>query len=121
VWLWWVSEPRRLSRPARHAIERADRIGVCSISCWEVAMLVRRGRIALDRDVHRWVRQALTLDRCEELELTSERALRAGLLEEAFPGDPADRIIYATSLSQQAPLITRDRSIRGFDRQGTVW
>ncbi len=84
-------------------------------------MLARRGRIQLDRDVHRWIRQALALDRCEELELTSERALRAGLLEEAFPGDPADRLIYASALSEHAPLVTRDRRIRAYDRAGTIW
>jgi len=59
AWLWWLAEPSKLSRAARQAIDEADAIGVCAISAWELGMLVRRGRISLDRDVGAWIRQAL--------------------------------------------------------------
>ncbi|MGI9082374.1 MAG: PIN domain-containing protein [Thermoleophilaceae bacterium] len=48
-------------------------------------------------------------------------ASAAGLLPEGFPGDPADRIIYATALSVGARLVTRDDAIRAFDARATVW
>jgi PIN domain nuclease of toxin-antitoxin system len=38
-----------------------------------------------------------------------------------FPGDPVDRLIYATARSLGATPITRDRAIRAFDRQDTLW
>jgi PIN domain nuclease of toxin-antitoxin system len=49
-------------------------------------------------------------------------AVSAGLLDaKTFPGDPVDRVIYATARSMGAKLITRDRAIRAFDPQGTLW
>ena len=59
AWIWWRADPGRLSVSAARAIADADRIGVSSISVWELGMLIRRGRISLDRDVAHWVRQAL--------------------------------------------------------------
>lgn len=122
VWLWWLAEPSRLSHAARRAIDEAETIGVCAISAWEVATLVRRRRISLDRDVAAWVRQALASTRVTSHLLTPEVAVAAGLLDgENFPGDPADRFIYATARAHRAPLVTRDERIRGFDAHNTVW
>jgi PIN domain nuclease of toxin-antitoxin system len=46
-----VAAPERLSTAAREAVERADRIGVSAIGCFEVATLVCRRRIVLNRPV----------------------------------------------------------------------
>jgi PIN domain nuclease of toxin-antitoxin system len=122
AWLWHVAAPDRLSATARAAIDRADRVGVATISCWEVVMLELRGRIALDRPVERWIRHALAQERTEPVPLTVEIAVRAALLEsEGFPGDPADRIIYASSRAEGAKLVTRDEPLRHHDASGTVW
>ena len=53
AWIWWRADPGRLSAPAAALIATTDRIGLSAISVWELAMLVRRGRISLDRDVAR--------------------------------------------------------------------
>ena len=121
VWLWLTSDPKRLSPRARRAIDAAEQVGVCSISCWEVATLVRRGKIALDRDVGLWIRQALAQDRLEALALSADVATAAGSIDAAFAGDPADRIIYATSRSTGSLLVTKDASLRAYDRERTVW
>jgi PIN domain nuclease of toxin-antitoxin system len=122
VWLWWVTDPRRLSHTARDAIDRTERLGVATISCWEVAMLAEAGRIELDRAVATWVEQALADARTQSLPLTSAVAVRAALLgREGFGGDPADRIIYATARDAGASLLTRDERLRAFDPRGTLW
>jgi PIN domain nuclease of toxin-antitoxin system len=122
VWLWWVAEPSKLSGAARRAIDEAETIGVSAISAWEVAMLVQKRRISLDRDVAAWVRQALAHARVSPQPATAEVAVAAGLLDgDGFPGDPADRFIYATARAHRAPLVTRDERIRGFDARNTVW
>jgi PIN domain nuclease of toxin-antitoxin system len=122
AWLWWLAEPARLSRAARRAIDEAETIGVSAISAWELTMLVRRRRISLDRDISAWVRQALAPARVRQHPLTAHVAVAAGLLDGgSFPGDPADRFIYATAQTLRAPLITRDEAIRSYDARTTVW
>jgi len=122
AWLWWLAAPERLSSTAEQAIERASRIGISTLSAWEVTMLAARGRISLDREVSLWVRQALTDERVESLAPSADVAVSAGLLDaQSFPGDPVDRLIYATARSTGATLITRDAAIRAFDSASTLW
>lgn len=122
VWLWWNAAPERLSEAAQRAIDQAARIGVSTLSAWELTMLATRGRISLDRDVRLWVRQALAADRVEPLAPGADVAVAAGMLDaSAFPGDPADRLIYATARTARAVLVTRDRALRAFDPASTLW
>jgi PIN domain nuclease of toxin-antitoxin system len=122
AWIWLMDTPDRIGRRALAAIKAAERIGVSSISCWELATLVRRGRISLDRDAGVWARQALAAPRCVELPLTAEIAFRAAELDpESFPADPADRFIYATAATIGAPLATADIAISAFEPARTLW
>ncbi len=59
AWIWCVTESVRLSGIAAQAIAQADSLGVHIISCWEVAMLVEKGRIGFKQDVAEWVDLAL--------------------------------------------------------------
>lgn len=122
AWIWWVSSPDRLGSEAADAIRRAETIGVSAISCWELGMLVAKGRIALDRDPATWCRQALARPGVQALLLDPPIALAAAALGDTdMPGDPADRFIYATSRAVGATLLTRDRSLREYDPRGTLW
>ena len=121
AWLWLRSDPARLSDGTRAAIAAADGLGVCTISCWELGMLVRAGRVRLDRDARTWIRQALAFERMAAIPLTADAAVTAALLPDHFPGDPADRIIYATALGLGARLVTRDERISSFDPPRTLW
>lgn len=123
VWIWWSAERERLSAAARTAIDDADEVGVSAISAWEVAMLAGRERIELDRPVTTWVRQALSADsRTVEIPLSATVALQAAALgAEGLHGDPADRFILASARHLRAPLVTKDRALRTFDPEGTVW
>lgn len=53
AWLWWVSNPELLSRPASLALETVveeKAVFIATISAWEVAMLVQKGRLQLTMD-----------------------------------------------------------------------
>lgn len=50
-----------------------------------------------------------------------DRRAGTSLDAKSFPGDPVDQLIYATSRSVGATLITRDEAIRGFDSASTLW
>ena len=121
AWLWWVSKPSSLSRTARSRIDSETRIGVSAISCLEVATLVAKGRISLDRDTLEWLEAALAMRKVELIPLTAAIAVKATQLGNDFPGDPADRIIAATSILESAPLVTKDSRIRDSAAVNTIW
>ena len=122
AWVWWAGETGDLGGAAAEAISEADRVGVCTISCWEVAMLVQRGRLELTSDVESWVAAALAQPRVSAIELDARTAVRAGSLDrDGFPGDPADRIIYATALEHGSRLASRDQRITEFDPARVLW
>lgn len=121
VLVWWQSEPRRLSPRARRAIDTAVEIGISAISCWEVAMLVAKGRLELDRDIMLWLQQALAQPRVVLFPLTPEIAVASTRLKEDFHGDPMDRILAATSLHYRMPLVTKDERLRGYRPLTTIW
>jgi PIN domain nuclease of toxin-antitoxin system len=121
AWIWWQMSPARLSEPARSAIDETDLFGVSAFSAWELAMLVKRGRLELDRDVKTWVRQALGQPRSVTIPVTPEIAVSATRLDAAGLRDPADRVIYVTAVDAGARLISRDANMRGFDPARVVW
>jgi len=121
VWLWWVSEPTLLSKTASRQIQKADRLGICSISCFEVATAVTRGRISIDRGILDWLETAVGQPKVELLHITPAIAARAGQLGASFHGDPADRIITATAIMQSATLVTKDDRIRKYAGVPTIW
>lgn len=121
AWLWHAVARERLSGPAREAIDRAEKLLVSTVSCFEVTALERRDRIALDRPVTAWIRQALSSDEVDHVDVDIDIAATAGQLPDPFPGDPADRLIYATAVARGVPLVTADRAIRDFDPVHTIW
>lgn len=58
VWIWNILEPARFSAKVRRRLEGADSLWVSSVSAWELALLVERGRIDLDRPVSAWIDEA---------------------------------------------------------------
>ena len=121
VWLWWWSKDRtRLPARVRKAIDTAEEIGIPAISCWEVAMLDRRGRIELDRDVRVWIAQSLHADRVRLLPLTPDISVGAARLLWDNK-DPADRLIVATAMIHRAPVVSKDERIRSFQPANAIW
>ena len=125
ILLFWAHEPERLSDRARDALELGLSFGelaIADISLWELALLHERGRLVLPAEVDagHYLKQLLTALRLEVLPITAEIALlsRSPLFQH---GDPADRLIGATALHRNAPLITADTKLRGLPELNTVW
>src|SRR5205085_989335 len=96
------------------AIEEAGARGnllLCSISIWELAMLVAKGRITLQTPLLEWVREALKTPGLSLVHLTPEIAVESTRLPGSFHGDPADRIIVASARETGSMILTRDRGI----------
>ncbi|MDP9361222.1 MAG: type II toxin-antitoxin system VapC family toxin [Acidobacteriota bacterium] len=109
-----------MSRTALRTLDEAEQIGISVISCWEVALLVAKGRLDLDRDVLLWVTQALEIPKVRLLDLSPAVAVASTRLE-WIHDDPADRIIVATAMTHRAPLVSKDRRIRSFRPVKAIW
>ena len=116
--LWWQAEagqgrPDRVSTAAWDRITAASHILVSPISCWEVAMMVGKARIRLDRPTAAWIRDVLATDGMDIADLTPAIAVAAAELD-GFHGDSADRFLYATAQCLGVPLLSKDHLLRDY-------
>lgn len=118
---WWSAEPQRVSAPARKALEEADELVVSAISWYELAWLAKHERITVTIPIRSWL-QGLAAQ-LRTIGVTPAIADTAVALPSSFPGDPADRLIYATAIEHGLGLVTKDGDIRDHDhpRSLTIW
>lgn len=107
---WWSTEPEKLSPAATEAIRRAEHLAVAAMSWYELAWLAQHGRITLATPIRTWLERLA--GRVRTIDVTPAIADSAAALPDSFPGDPADRLIFATAVEHGAMLITKDRAIR---------
>jgi PIN domain nuclease of toxin-antitoxin system len=118
---WWSAEPRRVSAPGRELLETADELAVAAITWFELAWLARNERILLNIPIRSWL-EALAAQ-LRTFGVTPAIADTAVALPASFPRDPSDRLIYATAVEHDLPLVTKDRAIRRHarPRSRAVW
>jgi PIN domain nuclease of toxin-antitoxin system len=118
---WWSAESDKLSNKAVREIETADELAVNSVTWFELAWLAYHDRIILNLPVRSWV-HGLAED-LRTVATTPAIADTAAALPASFPGDPADRLIYATAVENGWRLVTKDRRLRNHrhPRPITVW
>jgi PIN domain nuclease of toxin-antitoxin system len=122
--IWLLMDEERLSKAAREAFAAAFAAGasvyVCAVSLVELAYLIERRRLA--EEVWQRVCNALA-DPRTALEIVAIDAALAqsirGIPAAQVPEMP-DRIIAATALMLDLPLVTRDRRITASPVR-TVW
>jgi len=124
VWIWVMEGTTgELSTATVRLIEEAaagSALVVSAISVWEVAMLEKRGRITLSRSIEEWTRAALTAPGIRLVDLSPEIALESACLPGDPHGDPADRIIVATTRVLGGTLVTRHKQILRYASTGHV-
>ena len=118
---WWSAEPERLSAAATETLSSADQLAVAAISWFELAWLAAHERIIVTIPVRSWLEQLA--DGLQTFGLTPAIAATAVSLPSSFPGDPADRLVYATAVEHGGLLVTKDRRLRTHrhPRPFTVW
>lgn len=121
AFVWLADGSERLSERARQAIAEDLEPAISTISVQEIAYLALRGRLELDRPVGAWVGDALSTHEVGTLSPNVAIAIRAGSLDLAFPGDPADRVIYATAVEHGVRLVSQDTKITDFDPARVLW
>jgi PIN domain nuclease of toxin-antitoxin system len=122
--IWYLHAAPRLSATARAFIDAAatngDQIGLSSITLIEMVYLIEKGRIATES----FTRLSVVLEQPGGVfleippDLQVSRAMTR-VSAAAIPDMP-DRIIAATALYYQVPVISRDSKIR-LSSLATIW
>lgn len=111
VFLWWITDSKKLSQKARRLLAAADNQCFLSIvSCWELALKLSRGKLRLTLPVERLVSQELAANGFELLGL----GLRDVAVVEKLPfhhGDPFDRLLVAQAMNEGLRLVSQDRAM----------
>jgi PIN domain nuclease of toxin-antitoxin system len=123
VVIWLAQDYRRISPAARQAIGKArekDRgLAVSCVTLVEIVRLSSHGRIHLTPTVETVLSEIE--HRFLVLPITGNIALQAFELPVGYPKDPVDRIIGATALVEDIPLVTADREIHKSRAVPTIW
>lgn len=117
-------DPARLSKKAAAAIAQADDAGTlacCDISLWEIAMLVSKGRLNPGTDSQKFIQLVLAARNIKVLPITPEIASRSAQPDFCPHGDPADRLIAATTILHKSKLVTSDQKLATVAGLHIIW
>jgi PIN domain nuclease of toxin-antitoxin system len=118
---WWSAEPERISSAAAAVLGDAEELAVAAISWFELAWLARHERISVTIPIRSWLQQLA--GELRTVGVTPAIADTAVSLPSSFPGDPADRMIYATAIEHGWQVVTKDRRLRDhpYPRAVAIW
>jgi len=108
IWVKWIVRgDKGVSRSILEAMDSQSSLAVSAISCLEVSLLVKLGKLELPLPTHEWLDEALEGSGVTCLPISCRIAQRSVALS-SIHKDPADRIIMATALVHEALLASVD-------------
>lgn len=123
--VWYLSKPEKLSQIAIQTLDQASQSGqliyISAISIVELQYLIERNRIdiaVLDRIIQNIRSPVFSI---EIVSLSLKISIELANIDRAIVPDMPDRIIAATALSLNLPLIICDRKIRACSTIQTIW
>lgn len=123
VAIWLSDGSSNISTQTLKLIENGFHDGllcISTISAWEIGLLVSRNRLDLRRQPMSWFIEFVDRFRVNIAELTAEIAISSSYLPGKLHGDPADRMIIATAMAHSAQIVTADKNIVSYGKQGFV-
>lgn len=122
--VWDALEPKKITAKAKKAIDNADKqnaLLMADISIWEISMLVKKGRIEIDTTPAHFINLYLQSRNISVKSITPEISELSVNLGDEINNDPADRLIAATSIINNARLITADNNLINCELVDTLW
>jgi PIN domain nuclease of toxin-antitoxin system len=124
ILIWDALAPDQLSPRAQQTLAQAnqqDGILICDISLWEIAMLLAKRRVQVATDSQTFLNLVLQANKITVQPITAQIAALAAQLPAPLDKDPADRLIAATAISEQIPLVTADNNLQSAKQLTTIW
>ncbi len=120
--IWDALDGSKLSADAKKSIAtNRTQLIICDISIWEISMLIKRERLLVDDTASGFINLLLQSRSYHVQEITPEIAELSVNLGSEISNDPADRLIAATSILANAPVVTADKNLRAASVLETIW
>lgn len=122
VWLWAQrGELDKFDDELRLELERHQRhrqVYVSAISILEIARLVALQQYALRSNIDDFIAEATSEDGLVLVDLTPRILIESTRLPGEIHRDPSDRLLVATAREHGLTLITRDKALLRYAKQG---
>jgi len=120
--IWDALDTSALSNDARKVIQRNEgQLIMCDISIWEISMLIKKKRLVVGCTASEFINLLLQSRNYLVQEITPEIAELSVNFGSEINNDPADRLIAATSILGNAPIVTADENLRNTSILQTIW
>ena len=116
TWVWLVTGESKLAKTEFVTlVENGENVHLhlSAISLWEISMLVSKDRLKLSMNTIDWLKTYLKKSNTQVTAISPDIAVKSTELK-GFHGDPADRLILATSMHLEAKIVTHDKLILSF-------
>ena len=119
-WLWWFSQPERLSEEAINQIaDETNQVWFSVASVWEIGIKVSIGKLPLPEKIDDYISTRMIQLGARSLEITASHALQASALP-LFHRDPFDRMLIAQSQIEGMTLVSADSMFDRYD-VSVIW
>lgn len=110
IFIWLVNGDEKLSEKSKNIIKAEQNKYLSVISCWEISLLLEKDRMKLKFSYDDWIQSSLSAYNVKLINLDLDIILTYHKLSN-FHSDPADRLISATSICKNIPLLTFDKKL----------
>jgi PIN domain nuclease of toxin-antitoxin system len=112
--LWLASGNKSLSESAKKQIDHASIVYVSAISAWEISLKYEQKQLVLPMDAEKWFSYVIEKHFLVLFPLDVSILFAANRLP-PYHKDPADRMIIATAVRENAAVVTADLNFRKYD------
>ena len=114
-WLWWFSQPERLSGDVIEKIaDETNEVWFSVASVWEMGIKVAIGKLALPEQIDDYVSTRMAQLGARSLEITASHALRVAVLP-LHHRDPFDRMLIAQAQIEDMTLVSADSMFKQYE------
>src|SRR4051812_8244914 len=111
VFLWWLTDSRKLKAEARASIADASAlVHVSAATIWEIAIKSRLGKVDAGA---RNIDMEIESNHFLELLISARHALAAGNLP-IHHSDPFDRMLIAQAQTEELTVVTHDQTFAAY-------
>lgn len=111
VYLWWLSDSKRLGKSARELIEGADEVYVSAASLVECELKIEAG--LLEADLSELYR-GIAASGFKELPVRARPAAAAASLQRTAGADGFDRLLVSQAMAEPLKFLTSNAALKPY-------